>query len=113
MRSMGLPMSFRFSATGQSTFAISHSSLLRRVHDGEHHAGISAAATKIATQTRAHLFDSRVGMFADKSGAGHHETRRAKSALLGVVVHKGLLHFVHSFRRAQPFDARNFVTFGF
>ena len=29
------------------------------------------------------------------------------------MVHKGLLHFVHSFRRAQPFDARNFVTFGF
>ena len=28
-------------------------------------------------------------------------------------MHKGLLHFIHSFRRAQPFDARDFVAFGF
>src|SRR5439155_26718511 len=108
MRSMRLPMSARLSAAGQSTFAISRNSFPGRVHHGEHHAGIGAAATKIAAETGADLLDRGVRIFTDESGAGDDEARGAKAALLGVVVHKGLLHFVHSFRRAQPFDARNF-----
>jgi len=112
IRSMRLPMSVRFSAAGQSTLAISRPSLLGGIHHCEHHAGIGAAATEIAAQTGAHLFEGGVGMVANKGRASHDETGRAESALLGVVVHKSLLDFVHLFRAADPFDGRDFTAFG-
>src|SRR5437016_5653731 len=111
MRSMRLPMSVRLSAGGQSTLAISRPSLLGCVHDGEHHAGIGAAATEIAAQTGANLIDGGVGMVADKGRASDDETGRAESALLGVMAYKSLLDFVHLFRAADAFDGRDFTAF--
>src|ERR1051325_11750246 len=100
MRSMRLPMSVRFSGAGQSTLAILRPSFLRRVHGGQHHAGVGAAAAEVAPQPGARLFQRGIGVIADKSGAGHDETRGAETALLGVVLDERLLHFVAPVRGA-------------
>src|SRR5260370_33270396 len=110
---MRLAMSDRLSAAGHSTFAISRASIFGGIDDGQQHAGVGAATTEIAAETGPDLFEGGVGMLAHERGAGDDKAGRAKAALLGVVVHKGLLHLVHPVRRAQPFDSRYFAAFGF
>src|SRR5712671_2009583 len=106
---MRFPISTRLSSGGQSTFAILHLSF-GCIGDSEQHAGVSAAATEIASQPSAHLFDAGVRMLPNKSGRSHDETRRAKAALLGVVFHESFLHGVEFIRSADPFDGRDVVT---
>src|SRR5439155_22573454 len=57
-------------------------------------ARISSTTTEIATQAFPELFYIRVGMFIQESFAGHNEAWCTVTALLGIVVHKGLLNWM-------------------
>src|SRR5690242_8957581 len=109
---MLLPISDRFSAGGQSTFAISNPSFLRRISDGEDHTGIRAAPAEIAADSVANLLGGGIGVLADKSRAGDDKAGRAEATLLGIVMHERLLHLVHPFRCPQSFDRGDFAAFG-
>src|SRR5437899_11590042 len=105
-------MSERFSAGGQSTFAILCLSF-RCIGYCEEHASIGAAATEIPSQAGANLLDACAWMLPNECRRGHDKSRRAKTALLRVVFHKSFLHRVELIGLADSFDCGDVVSLCF
>src|SRR5579875_3787658 len=100
MREMDLPIKRLSPAAGHSYLQLAMDQT--SFHLGSHcfggvqhrvpNAPVSAATAEIPAQPFFHLFHGGVRMGLQKCDAGHHETWRAESALLSVVLHKRAHH---------------------
>src|SRR5437867_9057978 len=83
--------------------------LLDRVGDPH----IGSTATKVATQSLSNLIQAGSRVLVQESLAGHHETRGTITTLLGVIVHKRLLHRMQFAALSQSFYGRNLLPLSF
>src|SRR5512143_871607 len=119
-----VPIRWRSPASGQSYLHLgmraslsvsrrTYSHCLGRFKHSLADTGVSPATAEVAAQSFFSLFHRRVGMLFQESRAGHHESRRAKTALLRVVVDEGLHHRSQLLGAPQSFDGGDRMALGF
>src|ERR1700682_3340523 len=105
MREMRFPIKLRFSGSGHLYSAILASSCY--LHHCRANAHVRTTAAKVATQSASQLLWCRMRMFVQKSLTSDYEARRAKAALLGIIINERLLHRMQLVAIHQSLDCRN------
>src|SRR6185295_10422054 len=112
MREIRLPMKFRLSASGHLYSAIAPPSF-RRLRDRGANAHVGSAPAKVAAQSLLNFFGCRGWVLVQECLCRDHESRRAESTLLAVVINEGLLKRMKLVTLHQAFDCRDLFALRF
>src|SRR6185369_9123801 len=112
MREIRLPMKFRLSASGHLYSAIAPPSF-RRLRDRGANAHVGSAPAKVAAESLLNLFRRRIWILVEKRLCRDHESRRAESALLAVIVDEGLLKRMKLIALHKAFDRGDLLALRF
>src|ERR1700751_5794988 len=90
-----------------------HSMSVRELRDSAFNTGVGPTATEVSAKAFVYLFAGSVRMLIKKRLGRHHESRRAKAALLCVVVHERRRHRMQLILGSKTVSRDDLLTLSF